>query len=335
MKIIHANDPGFVEAWARGENGIQSATIFYTNSFREYERLSLGSQIVFDDSFAVVSAQGDVRALVPLYAFKKNDSLEYCYSTLGYLPGPIIAGLPGSKGFDRILKPVVDYIEELSMKKNILGHKVMIDAVELVERRNYSNYFCDFGYKDASTVTTLIQCDLSEEALWGDLRKSYKPLINRAQRDYKTIVVDKDHYDEQLCEEYRKLHALASGRATRAIESFQKMYEMIKIGKAFLVLVQNNLSKTVGSYYFLMHNGYAFYGSAATHPDLGPQAGVGHWGLWKGILSARQLGCKFMDLGQLLSREDITDKERNIDLFKRGFGGRQVSVFRATRRFKT
>lgn len=331
--IIHVHDPGFIEAWGRGEK-IQGATVFYTNSFREYERLSFGKGIISDDSFAVVSGSGETRALVPLYAFEKNGQLEYCYGTLGFLRGPLIDGLPGTETFETVLRLIVDHIEELSVKKGILMHNVMIEAVELAEGRNRLNYLCDFGYEDISTVTPLIQCDSSEELLRRGLRKSYKPLINRAQRNYKTIVVHKDNYDEEFCEEYRKLHALASGRPTRNIDSFRKMYAMIRTGKAFLVLIKDNASVTVGSYYFLTHNGYAFYGSAATHPGLNSQSGVGHLGLWKGILFARQSGCKWMDLGQLLTRKDITEKEKNIHLFKSGFGGKQVTVFRGVRRFK-
>ncbi len=331
--IIHVNDPGFSEAWARGEK-IRGATVFYTNSFREYERLSFGKEIISDDSFAVVSESGETLALVPLYAFEKNGQLEYCYGTLGFLRGPLIDGLPGSEIFETVLRLIIDHIEELSVNKNILTHNVMIEAVELAEGRTRLNYLCDFGYEDISTVTPLIQCDSSDEVLRRGLRKSYKPLINRAQRNYRTVVVHKDNYDEGLCEEYRKLHALAAGRSTRNSDSFRKMYAMIKAGKAFLVLIQDSASVTVGSYYFLMHNGYAFYGSAATHPELSSQSGVGHLGLWQGILFARQLGCKWMDLGQLLMRKDITEKEKNIHLFKSGFGGKQVTVFRGVRRFK-
>ena len=79
---------------------------------------------------------------------------------------------------------------------------------------------------------------------------------------------------------------------------------------------------------------YGFYGSAATDPSSDSQSGVGHLGLWNGILFAKKQGCQFMDLGQLLMRpEGVTEKEKNIFLFKTGFGGRKVVVFRSIKNF--
>jgi len=130
------------------------------------------------------------------------------------------------------------------------------------------------------------------------------------------------------------MHHLAAGRITRPANTFHYMYEMIKGGNAFLVLIQNADLKTVGAYYFLIHGSYGYYGSAATDPSLDSQSGVGHLGLWSGISFAKKRGCKFLDLGQLLMRpEGVTEKEKNIFWFKTGFGGQKVVVFRAVKNF--
>lgn len=334
MKIVNNNDPGFDEAWNRAVAEIKGATILYTTAFRQYDRIIFDGQLLSDDSFAVLSSSGDVLAVVPLYALKKdNNIVEYCYGK-EYLRGPLMSALPGTKTFDKTCQLALKNIEALSLKKGISAHKVMIEAVELIEGRNYYNYFLDYGYTDESGVTTLIECDQPQEILWANLRKSYKPLINKAKRQYQSRRIDKDNFNFDLCEEYRKLHALVAGRATRSAESFQTTYEMIETGNAFLNLIQDAANHTVGAYLFFVQGNYALYGSAVTVRDLGSQSGVGHLGLWTGILFARQLGCKYLDLGQLLVRPDITEKEKNIDLFKQGFGGKRVTVFRATKRFE-
>lgn len=333
MKIIYAGEPDFAKLWDRGSNEITGAAPVHTLNLRKYCKLYFGDRIIFDDSFIVVSSSGEVLALVPLYAFRKDkERIDYCFGE-EYLHGPLISSPAQSQKFQNTSKLIFTAIENLAVKKGICSHWAMIEPFELIEGRHYYNYLLDFGYADESSVTNIVECDKSDEELWMKLRKSCKSLINRAERSYKSICINKDNFNVELCEEYRRLHALAAGRATRCSETFFEMYEIIKNGKAFLILIKDKEEKTAGAYYFLIQGIYAFYGSAATDPGMPPQSGVGHMGLWKGISIARELGCRFMDLGQLLVRKTITEKEKNIDLFKRGFGGKRVTVFRGIKYF--
>ncbi len=334
MKIIRVSDPEFDCFWQQGEMQIPGATIYYTKIFREYEKLLFSERMIFDDSFVVVGEGKKVLALVPLYAFKNESGLlQYSYGA-DYLRGPIISRGEGKKTFDKTSDFVFQSIDEIAAQKRVSRCLLMIEPVELLERRNYFNYYLEYGYEDAATVSCLIEYGKEKELLWSDVRKSYRTLINKAMRFYKSVIINQNNFDFDLCEEYRKMHHLAAGRITRPANTFFNMYEMIKSGNAFLILIQNIDSKTVGAYYFLVHGAYGFYGSAATDPALDSQSGVGHLGLWRGILFAKEQACQFMDLGQLLMRPGgVTEKEKNIFLFKTGFGGRKVVVFRAVKNF--
>lgn len=334
MRIIRVSDPEFDFFWQQGEKKILGATVFYTRAFRQFDKLLFSESMIFDDSFAVVSEAKEVVALVPLYAFKsENGLLQYSYGE-HYLRGPIIVGVVGKKYFDKTADFVFQSIDEIAAQKCISRCLMMMEPVELLERRHYYNYYLEYGYEDVSAVDCLIECGKEEELLWSDVRKSYRPLINKAIRNYKSVIIGQNNFDFDLCEEYRKLHHSAAGRITRPANTFHRMYEMIKSGNAFLVLIQDADLKTVGAYYFLVHGPYGYYGSAATDPSLYPQSGVGHLGLWNGILFAKKQGCQFMDLGQLLIRPGgVTEKEKNIFLFKTGFGGQKVVVFRAVKNF--
>ncbi len=333
MKIVHTNEPGFENYWTCGSEKIVGAAPVYSSFYRNYTKKWFGDRIVFDDSFVVVGDANDVLALVPLYSFRNShNSLNYCFGN-AYLHGPLISKPPQTKHFNKICKLIYSYIEELSLKKGIHSHSTMIEPFELLEGRHYYNYLIDYGYKDESSVTNLIECYKPEEILWANLRKSHKWCVNQAKREFSCRVIYKSNYDFELCEAYRKLHAFAAGRVTRCIESFYAMYDAIKDGKAFLVLIEDSSHKVVGSYYFILQGDYALYASAATDPGLKSNNGVGNFGVWQGIISSKELGCKFVDLAQMHVRPDITEKERNIDLFKRGFGGKRVTVFRGTKMF--
>ena len=110
MRIIHCDDPNFKELWTRGEKELSGVTIFYTNSFREYDRLMFGDKIVFDDSFLVLSQSSNIAALVPLYAFEVNDKIEYCYGPNAYLRGPLISSREGTRVFYKIRRVIINHI---------------------------------------------------------------------------------------------------------------------------------------------------------------------------------------------------------------------------------
>lgn len=333
MKILCISDPQFDYFWQQGEKQILGATIFYTKSFRQYDQLLFADKMIADDSFIVLSEGHAVLALVPLYVFKGEDyGLQYSYGA-DYLRGPIISGEAGKNFSDKISQFVFTKIEEIASKKKVLKHLIMMEPIELLEGRHYYNYYLEYGYVDDASIDCLVECDPGKESLWSNLRKSYKALINKAQRNYKILNVDAQNFDFNLCEEYRNLHKLAAGRITRPLETFHHMYEMINEGKAFLVLVHDSSARTVGAYYFLIHGLYGFYGSGATDPLLDSQSGVGHLGLWAGILVSREKGCKYLDLGQLLIRPGLSEKEKNIFHFKIGFGGKKIVTFRGVKNF--
>ncbi|MBF0594898.1 MAG: GNAT family N-acetyltransferase [Candidatus Omnitrophica bacterium] len=335
MRWVHVSDDGFEEAWARGVRDIRGATYFYTLACRRYEAALFAGRMIADDSFCLVTPSGETAALVPLYLFEGPQGKPvYAYGTgAEFLRAPLFLGSEGSGLFDKALDIALARIESLARSKAVAAHRVMVEPVELLEGRHYYDFFAAYGYVPDHSVATVIDCREDPAALWAGLRKSYKPLINREKRLVTTQVVDADNYDENLCEEYRRLHGLASGRATRPRASFEEMYRLIRDGQAYLVLV-HEAGIAMGAYLFLSNGHYVFYGSAATDPAVAQQRGVGHLGLWTAIEAAKRRGAFFMDFGQVLLRPGgLTPKEINIDLFKRGFGGRRVTVFRSEKRF--
>lgn len=334
LKILHSQDKVFQKAWDRGVDTISGATIFYTTAFREYEKNVFGTQFVCDASFVVCSSSNEVLAIVPLYVCKDSEGFLNFSHGGGFLRAPLIGRKSGISEFKKICKTIFDYIEDLAKKKNVCSHLAMVECVEILERRHYYNFLLDYQYMDDSSGTSVVRCDQEKEELRMNLRKSYKPLINKSSRLYNVVYVNQSQYDGDLCEEYRKLHFKAAGRQTRSIKSFEMMYQMIKDGLAYLILIQDANGKMVGAYYFLYHKQYVYYGSAATDPDLDIQSGVGHLGLWSGIMYAKKVGCCFLDVGLIIKDENYSEKQKMIDFYKQGFGGVKTVVFRGIKIFR-
>lgn len=307
----------------------------YSLSVRQFDRDKFSHDLKRDDSFIVLSDSGEVIALVPLYCFENEEGvLVYRYER-EYLRSPLIYGSPYTKEYEKIQKYVFAYIENLAEKNKVKAHKTMIEGIELLEGRHYYNYLIDFGYIDESSICQLIDTSRDIEELWTDVRKSYKHLINRADKNYVYETISAQNYDFDRCDDYRKLHFKASGRQTRSLESFYLMYKMIEDNQAFLSIVRGKDGSIAAAQLFYYSKDYSLYASSAINPDLPADSGVGHLALWQGIIEANRMGLRFLDMGQLRISSNVSEKEKNIALFKKGFGGRTVTVFRGTKSFKT
>lgn len=333
MKVIHTWDDEFDAHWRDGLMKIPGATPMYSSGVRKYDNELFSGHLKRDDSFIVLSDSAEVVALVPLYCFEDESGiLQYRYSG-EYLRSPIIHDSPYIKEYEKLQKFIFTYIEELAKKNSVSNHKAMIEGVELIEGRHYYNWLTDFGYVDESSVCQLIDCSKNNKELWTDLRKSYKPLINKAAKNFEYETVSHSNYSFEKCEDYRKLHFKAIGKQTRSKESFHLMYEMIKNNEAFVGFIKQKDERPVAAHVFFVLNKYCLYASSAVDPELSSNSGIGHMGLWQAIVTAHNMGCRFIDMGQLWINPNPSEKERNIALFKRGFGGRTVTVFRGTKHF--
>ncbi len=333
ITVIHSDEERFASLWLKGLKVIPGATPMYSIGVRSFDKEIFASDIINDDSFVVVYSD-DVVALVPLYRFSsENGQIEYRYGG-EYLRAPLIGCARTPKRYGEIAKFIFDHIDFLANENHVTAHRAMIEGVEPIEGRHYYNYLTDYGYVDESTICQLIDITRSEQDLWADVRKSYRPLISRAKGNYDCELITSDSFNVQKCDEYRLLHFKAAGRQTRSLKSFELMYEMVKDSLGFIVLVRDKSGKTVASHFFYCCNIYCLYASSAIDGDLPSSSGIGHLGLWQGIMAARNLGCRYVDMGQLRLTVNPSEKEQNIALFKKGFGGHTVTVFRGTKNFQ-
>jgi len=332
MEAIHTDHKDFKTLWQKGEKLSPGTTFFYTDAFHQWNQKIYSYQT--DDTFVVVSPSKEILALVPLYTFQENGKTFYARGP-GYMRAPLFFCPFSSNHFNRVATFVFEHIKECAQKHSVHAHRLGIEAIELLEGRLYFNVLMDYGYKPEYGVTNIIDTRLKPEELWTNLRKSYHRLINKAKKSFHVKIVDSQHFDFDLCEEYRKLHHLAAGRDTRPVESFHVMYAIIKENKAFLVLVFDADGKARGAHFFLYNGIYAYSGSAANDPSLDSLSGVGHLAVWEGVLCAQRLGCHFLDQGPLMHQrgEASSEKEINIDYFKQGFGGERVVIFRGILEF--
>jgi hypothetical protein len=332
FKIPRYGDPDFKQYWNVGTTLTSDPHVFYSDIIRSFDHAYFGEDGIADHSFVLLDQKNDsIQALVPLYLFQLESGRIFGYSGF-YQVAPLVFAREGTRQHQDAIDKCFSVIADLAKEYEVTSHRAYYPCPTVVRGAYFSNPLTSFGYADESCTGLVLGLYPDESTLWKNLRKSYKPLINRALKSTEIILLDQSNYDFSLCEEYRKLHFVAAGRETRHKASFYAQYQLVQDGYGYIVFVQMN-GIFVGAYFFYQMNGYVFYASAATIPECHPQSGVGHLGVWKGIQNAKALGARYFDFG-MLEENPSDQKVQNIQFFKLGFGGRRVITFRGTKTFQ-
>lgn len=141
---------------------------------------------------------------------------------------------------------------------------------------------------------------------WSDVRKSYHAIIHRAD----------DHYDYIEAGDiftFREIHRNAFGDV-RPDETFFIQQKWLQSGRAMAYCACDAVTdQWVAAALWIIYNGCAYYASG---PSMIPN--VQHAVIWHSLQLLKQRGITLVDMGQI---DGETEKERNIGLFKSGFGG--------------
>ena len=158
----------------------------------------------------------------------------------------------------------------------------------------------------------------ADATMWPHLRRSYRALIHKAEREY-VIASDCGHTARSVLSflMYQQLHR-SLAMVPRNGETYQLQREWLLDGRALVTVAWKDPSVR-GAAYWIVYKGAAYYASGAFVED-----NVAHAVIWRSLLALRGLGVRNVSLGW--QGIGVTEKERNIEFFKRGFGGRDVPV---------
>jgi hypothetical protein len=168
------------------------------------------------------------------------------------------------------------------------------------------------GYLDASTYTCVL--DLS------DVRptKGHRSAIKKAEKYLSwREITDIDRFKS----DYFRI----AGKATRPDRTFELLRQWIKQG--FGTLLEAEFDELTAGYAYILHwRDYAYYFMSAVDPYF-KRYNVSHFLQAKAFDILRQKGVKRYELGEQVYsslHSQPSEKERNISLFKRGFGGQVI-----------
>jgi hypothetical protein len=157
----------------------------------------------------------------------------------------------------------------------------------------------------------------AEAVVFSQMRKSYRSLVNWGRRQMQLTFVDSTNPDTHLFDKFRHFHLEVAGKVTRPMVSWDVMFNLVKKGNAILGLAYLNGDLVAGTFLFVQGS-FALYGTGVYDRNRFEKP-ISHWPLVATIQHAKKFGAHLCDLGQVFPDLGVTEKERNIAFFKKGF----------------
>lgn len=173
------------------------------------------------------------------------------------------------------------------------------------------------GAVQHTSYRAIVPLSGGETAIFQQMRRSYRSLVNWGRREITTVLIEEDNIDKNLFGTFREFHLRVAGKVTRPERSWEEMYNLLVQGRALLCLGYIGESLVAATYMFF-DGKTALYGTGVYDRNYF-QKPIAHWPLLKTILRAYERGAIYCDLGEVFLTHGSTTKEKNIAFFKKGF----------------
>ena len=302
MRVVRLADaPDLTLAWDRFVTEHKHGTFFHESAWLAYQRAYRAENI--DASFAMLDTRGVVVAVAPLIVSKGDGgSPEFSFSGS---PTPRVL----FHARDGICQPpgLLGAIEDWRRR---------VAATYGVGRGVFGSWAMDDDGPAESPVTQRVINLLDSEAmLWRDVRKSYKALIHRGEREVKILTSFDNVY---AFRQYEALHRDIYSHP-RPDATYQMQRAWVTAQRAYVIVAEDVYGHTVGAALWYVWKDSAYYASGAYAED-----DIAHAVVWRSLLALKARGVTSVVMAwRGLER---TEKERNVTYFKIGFGGADVPV---------
>ncbi|MDB2418980.1 peptidoglycan bridge formation glycyltransferase FemA/FemB family protein [Amylibacter sp.] len=213
-----------------------------------------------------------------------------------------------------------NYLDEI-ISKNLIN-KVIYRDYFLIDGSisSFAKILLDKGAFATTWYLQIINLTFEITKIKSGMKKSCRHSVNSAAKKYLTKIVDSEEKD--ALGRLSTLHFRASGRQTRDISTWNSLEDMLINGKAFLAEAWHH-EKCIASALFTYNSTTCLYSVSAADRDFF-HTPVNHALIWEAIKYAKSLGCKNFEFGGLYystRAQKMTEKQKNINRFKKNFGG--------------
>jgi FemAB family protein len=254
--------------------------------------------------------------IYPLFIYKNENNWLISGNGTSLIK-PLFINSISKKTKKKLEKKIVEIVEKIASNLGIKKVELFDDSINL---SSWYLLWLKKANKNFLTYQLAINLQLTIESIRLGFRKSYKPLVNKALKEFDIDVCDDDI--EYTFEEFRLLHLKVAGKETRSRKTWNIQKEQVKNNEAFLVTVRDQ-NVLIGAGLFTYTKDTGSYSVGAYKRELFNKP-IGHGVQMKAIETLKEKGCKIYHIGQkttMLDESKPTDKELSISHFKEGFSG--------------
>lgn len=283
-----------------------------------------------NSSFAVYDSK-KIIAIIPLIFEGNMESREIAF---GRVPGPLPALLNGLSGKDKnsLRKDIFAHIDDLAVKGGVLRSRMRSNPLAQASVGNSEgNYSIRYGYIDTSIHTQIIDLKSPLAMILKGFSNGHSSDIKRGLKDIEVIIFDEKNITDYVFNKYVALKIKLSGESVRAKKTFDLMSDWIKVGQGILVAARiKGEDEFAGFVYICIYKNSAYYASSGIDSGAKPLPFT-HVIQASAINYLKSRGLKNYEIGWQVFTKGLNDfsspKEIAIAKFKRGFGGRMVSLY--------
>jgi len=325
MRVVKASEPDFERLWK---------PVFLGSEFQHplYQRINIDfyhaladrrAATDFEDRSFVVE-NGDVPFVAVKMYLENRPGGHSELSCFGGIPLLYLErGTAGLKEQRKARQDVRAEIDRIIEKDTIT--RIWYEDFFLGGELSYlGKILLDMEARPTAIFRQVVDLCRDKTELLRDVRKSYRSLINWGKKNIDIKVWMGESFPLEEMERFRKLHIHVAGRETRCRETWDLQWEMVRCNEAMVIFGELN-GDLVTAALFPMSPRYCFYGVSASMRELFDKP-LSHIVIWQAMLAAKERGCRYFELGQILFPNlgcpPPTQKELGISTFKHGFGGR-------------
>ena len=269
------------------------------------------------------------------FIIKKDENILYCPITIQRKNGLKYLNFFGEPCFciylkyeDEIFFSFKEKIKEFCEKEKIFNLNLVFDVSE-TNILNENNLFFEKNLSKKISNIKYINLDLTIKDIKKGFKKGLKHLLNK---DYSTLsykIIDSENYSKEISN-MKNMHQEVSKKITRPDETWMINEKMILSNKGFLVQVDDR--KNVISYSLFFTNGQEaiYFSSCTLKKYFQVYKNISHKSIFEAIKYLKKKESKNLTLGEskvILGDKNLSDKEKNIFMFKSSFGGEIFTRF--------
>ena len=332
-KIFDNNNLSFVfkkdniKGWNNIITNFSYTPVAYTNKSIEYENYySFDNSEEYLDISIIISLNNKSVGIWPLTISHKKDNFQLTSQGQSILPPLFLEEINKKERKKLVLKcynSLNFFFNEYNIDK-IKSNEIFLDK-QIHSISEWHRLFLDNKAKITINYTMFACLSGGIDKYRKSLRKSYKPLINQGLKIWKVKKLFNDN--KSIWTDFKELHYRVSSGKTRSEKTWQRQYDSIIIGEAFLIYLLNDTGEMIGGGYFTLSQNEAVYSIGAYDRKLFDKP-IGHVIQYEAIQEFIKRNIDWYKIGMLTNYEgEVSAKDKSIQVFKNGFASHIIPEY--------